>query len=186
MRGVVGLRIAVLLPYCEDRPKEQCAEQGSDGVHEPIGRIARASRDEDLMEFVAYSVEACDERGERACFWQGQAQAQGVHEREPKQEELGEMPHRRHIDRMTEERVRCRAEGFEQEADDARIMIERIARFGAHAKDEKRNCRNERPAQDRDSCGRGALHHLTRFEEEEPDRSFVRGLSEEGVSLSNS
>ena len=106
MRGVVGLRITALLPYCEDRPKEQCAEQCSDGVHEPIGGIARASRDEDLMEFIARSVEACYDRGEHACLWQGKVQAQGVHERESQQKELGEMPHGRHIDRMAKERIR--------------------------------------------------------------------------------
>ena len=104
------------------------------------------------MEFVARSVETCDDRGEHARLRQGKAQAQGVHEREPQQKELGEMPHGRHIDRMAKERVRCRAKGFEQETDDARIMIERIACFGAHTKDENCNCRNEYPAQNSEFC----------------------------------
>ena len=145
----------------QKRPYDSGPNGCGAGVDKPIHRVAASAGGKNLMEFVAYAVKAReDERDERArevaehaCGARGRVvlecgprrEAQRVCERGAKQQVFREMPHGRYVDLVAEERRGARNQEVFDDRDDARVVIEVVARFRAHAENEGEHNRDGCP-----------------------------------------
>lgn len=145
----------------QKRPYDSGPNGCGAGVDKPIHRVAASAGGKNLVEFVAYAVKAReDERDERArevaepaCGVRGRVvlecgprrEAQRVCERGAKQQVFREMPHGRYVDLVAEERRGARNQEVFDDRDDARVVIEVVACFRAHAENEGERNRDSGP-----------------------------------------
>ena len=145
----------------QKRPYDSGPNGCGAGVDKPIHRVAASAGGKNLMELVAYAIKARederDERGgevaEHACRVRGRVslecgprrETQRLCKRGTEQQVFREMPHGRYVDLAAEERRgACNQEIFD-DRDDARVIIEVVARFRAHAENEGERNRDSRP-----------------------------------------
>lgn len=145
----------------QKRPYDSGPNGCGAGVDKPIHRVAASVGGKNLMELVAYAIKARederDERGgevaEHACGVRGRVsleygpwcETQRVCKRGAEQQVFREMSHGRYVDFVAEERRgACNQEIFD-DRDDARVIIEVVARFRAHAENEGERNRDSRP-----------------------------------------
>lgn len=145
----------------QKRPYDSGPNGCGAGVDKPIHRVAASAGGKNLMELVAYAIKAReDERDERArevaehaCGVRGRVvlecgprrEAQRVCERGAKQQVFREMPHGRYVDLVAEERRGARNQEVFDDRDDARVVIEVVACFRAHAENEGERNRDSGP-----------------------------------------
>lgn len=145
----------------QNGPYDGGSDGCSAGVDEPIHGVAASAGRKDLVELVAYAIKARederDERGgevaEHACGvccrvflkYGPRREAQCVCERGAEQQVFREMSHGRYVDLVAEERRSARNQKIFDDRDDARVIIEVVARFRAHAENEGERNRDSRP-----------------------------------------
>ena len=88
---------------------------------------------------------ACGARGRVVLECGPRREAQRVCERGAKQQVFREMPHGRYIDLVAEERRGARNQEVFDDRDDARVVIEAVACFRAHAENEGEHNRDGCP-----------------------------------------
>ena len=145
----------------QKRPYDSGPNGCGAGVDKPIHRVAASAGGKNLVELVAYAIKAReDERdegarevAEHACGARGRVsleygpwcETQRVCERGAKQQVFREMPHGRYVDLVAEERRGARNQEIFDDRDDARVIIEVVARFRAHAENEGEHNRDGCP-----------------------------------------
>ena len=145
----------------QKRPYDSGPNGCGAGVDKPIHRVAASAGGKNLVELVAYAVKAReDERDERArevaehtCGVRGRVsleygpwrETQRVCERGTEQQVFREMPYGRYVDLAAEERRGARNQEIFDDRDDARVVIEVVACFRAHAENEGEHNRDGCP-----------------------------------------
>lgn len=156
----------------QKRPYDSGPNGCGAGVDEPIHRVAASAGGKNLMELVAYAIKARederDERGgevaEHACGVHGRVslecgprrETQRVCKRGAEQQIFREMSYGRYIDLVAEECCSTRNQEVFDDRNDARVVVEVVARFRAHAENEGEHNRDGGPGKKRACTAREA------------------------------